>query len=346
MCRGCSSSSSHGRALWVTLLVLLATAPAGAGAAAGAPANPYAADAVVARVTEVSPHAATYENPPRVKLEVQEVIQGDPQADRRQAVWAPPPHDVDTGIVTENPRYKAWAATKMKGPDVGSRWILYGTLGVAGSGTERVFHVSSHVAVPFSDEERARAVRAARERAAARRKAAAEAEADRRANARIKALWRLLTSQQELETYTAEADLIVTGRWTSAATHANAIGIQVTSVLQGTVRQLPQKVEGKGKGDPRGPGGGDKADEGEHLLYIDFSAGPALEVLMDRDTEYLLFLSDQGVTFSHVSPCYRRIRSGDGVVILDEQALHAVKDALRRQAGRARDASPGARHRN
>jgi hypothetical protein len=81
-------------------------------ATAGGPPSPYEGDAVVATVTKVSSPVATFADPPHVTLEIQEVLQGEPSADRRNAIWTPPPHDVDTGTITDNPRYKAWAARR------------------------------------------------------------------------------------------------------------------------------------------------------------------------------------------------------------------------------------------
>jgi hypothetical protein len=329
MCLEQSPSFRHSPSARVAFLVLLALGPGGAQALAGQSADPREGDAVVASVTEVSGHAATYANPPRVKLQVREVLQGDPKTDRRQALWAPPPHDIDTGTVTDDPRYKAWAAKQMDGPAVGSRWILYGSSYASDPARSPVFYVSSQAAVPFSEQNLAAAVKAARERSERRRKLAEEADADQRANARIKALWRTSVGQQDLDRYAAEADLVVTARWVGSASAADAIGVRITSVLKGTLRELPGKQNAQAGATDERP------------RHIDFPAGPALQVLMDRDTEYLLFLSDQGVTFSHVSPCYPRIRTGDGAVIADELALQEVRDALRR-AGAGGKAAPGA----
>jgi hypothetical protein len=183
MCHGCRAITLRDTARCATLLVALVFVSGGTGALAGQTANPREADAVVATVTEVSSQASTYGDPPRVKLDVQRVLQGDPKTDRRQAIWAPPPHDVDTGTIYDNPRYKAWAAKKMKGPAVGSRWILYGSSSAADPAIAPVFYVSSEAAVPFSRENLVAAEKAAREWAERRRKRAQEAERDRRTNA-------------------------------------------------------------------------------------------------------------------------------------------------------------------
>jgi hypothetical protein len=92
----------------------------------GAPASPFWGDAVVAMVKEVTDKNATFGNPPRVKLEMVEVLRGDPKLDRTRAVWAPPDHGIDTGVVQENPRYKEWAGTPMRGPKVGEKYVLWG----------------------------------------------------------------------------------------------------------------------------------------------------------------------------------------------------------------------------
>ena len=302
----------------LTTAALLAITLAGATTQAGRSPNPYDGDAVVATVTGVSAHAATYANPPRVTLEVHEVLQGDPKTNRREAIWAPRPHDIDTGVIEDNPQYKAWAAKKMEGPAVGSRWILYGFSYSPHPAKPAIFHVSSEAAFPFSDEKLAAAKNAAIVWAEYHRKLNEEMEADRRADARLKAAWRTSTTRQDLEHFTAEADLVVTARWVSAASTADAIGVEITSVLKGQVRDHPDKAVR--------PAGGPR--------YIDFAAGPALQLLMDRQTEYLLFLSDAGVTFNHISPRYPRIRSGDGAVIANEEALRAVRDALQEGASR------------
>jgi hypothetical protein len=164
------------------LMILVAFAYGPAQALAGQPADPREGDAVVATITEVSGHAATYGNPPRVKLGVEQVLQGEAKTDRTHAVWAPPPHDVDTGTIYDNPRYKAWAATKMSGPAAGSRWILYGYSYPTDPAKDPVFYAASGAAMPFSEENLAKARKAAREWAERRRKLAEEAAPGKPAN--------------------------------------------------------------------------------------------------------------------------------------------------------------------
>ena len=100
---------------WLTMIALCGICPArGQGVAAGASYMGLEVwDIVVATVREVSPEPWTHGNPPRVALEVHDVLRGDAKADRSRALWAPPPHDIDYGPVEDNPRYKTWAARPM-----------------------------------------------------------------------------------------------------------------------------------------------------------------------------------------------------------------------------------------
>jgi hypothetical protein len=107
-----------------------------------------------------------------------------------------------------------------------------------------------------------------------------------------------------LYAYRNEADIIVTGRWVGAGSVPNAIGIEVTSVLKGEL------------------GGG--LDRQKPPRHISVPGSPALELLLDRDVEYLFFLSSKDAK----SSSYPRIRSGDGIVAADEQSLAAVRQAL------------------
>jgi len=144
-------------------------------------------DAIVATVRRVSEGAATNGNPPRVELEVHEVLRGDAKLDRKRAVFAPFPHDVDTGTIITNPRYKAWAQIKMTAPQVGSKWILCGGLDEVGG----VWYARATGIFEFSPERRLWAIKIIEETEAKRRAEVERREAEVKAQAEVRARWLL-----------------------------------------------------------------------------------------------------------------------------------------------------------
>jgi hypothetical protein len=81
---------------WFGAVMVVAGGAVGT-AQTGAPYLGLDAGDVVVATVKVSDHAATNGNPPRVELEIHEVLRGDAKVDRTRAVWVPMPHGVDFG---------------------------------------------------------------------------------------------------------------------------------------------------------------------------------------------------------------------------------------------------------
>jgi len=279
-----------------------------AGASAGAPhTSLHAGDVIVATVRKVSDHAATRGNPPRVVLEVHEVLRGDPKVDRSRAIWDPPLHDIDTGDVEKNPRFKAWAATPMAGPKVGDKMILWGWLARAPEG--KAFRAVSWGRFPYSKEKRAWAVKLIKKHAEQKRAREAKARAEKKALAEAKAQWRLKVSAEDIQRYITEADFVGIGRIVSGhagSTRETRIGLEISEILKGTKRK--------------------HYPNDRYFVHI-VVPGPVC-ALLDRRTSYLVFLSENGMELNPAAPTYPRIRSGDGIAIADRAAVKAAKDSI------------------
>jgi len=280
----------------------------GPGGAAGAPYMGLDGwDVVVATVRGVSAHAATHGNPPLVKLEVHELLRGDPEADRSRALWAPPPHDIDYGTVEDNPRYTAWAATAMDGPKPGDKMILFGSIVADRQG--KVFRVISWGRFPYSEAKRAWAVGLIDEHAEQRRAREAKQRAEQEALAKARAQWRAKVSADEIKGFAREAEFVGIGRIVSGAsggTQDASLDFEIREILKGTKRK---------------PYPGDR-------YFVQVVVPGRVCALLDRGTDYLLFLSEKGLKLTHAAPVYPRIASGDGVVIADAAAVAAAKEAL------------------
>jgi hypothetical protein len=84
-------------------------------------------DVLDATIIEVSKHAATNGNPPVVKLQVHEVLSGDPTIDRRTATWSAMPLPVDTQDEETLRAIDRWRSELLASPKPGTRWILLGS---------------------------------------------------------------------------------------------------------------------------------------------------------------------------------------------------------------------------
>ena len=292
----CVANGRHGAA---------AAAP---GAEAGAPCTSlHIGDVVVATVREVSTHAATHGRPPRVVLEVHEVLRGDPDADRSRAIWEPPPHDIDYGDVEKNPRYLTWKATPMAGPKVGDKMILWGWLVVSKEG--KVFHVLSWARFPYSDQKRAWALDLTRQHAEAKRAREAQKRAEEQTLAEKKAQWRAKVSAEQIQRYATEADFVGVGGIVSGGdggTQETQLDFEIREILKG---QKHKRYTG-------------------NRYFVQVVVPGHVCALLDRRTPYLLFLSEKGMELTPSAPRHPRIASGDGIVIADEAAVKAARAAI------------------
>ena len=134
-----------------------------------------AGDVFVATITRVEDKEATNSRPPRVWLNVHEVIRGNPKTVRSPAVWSPPFHGIDWGDGNQ-PELKLWRAQPLKGPKVGEKFILGGrALGVPPDEKDApAYNLFDFVRIPYSDAARARTIAHLAVLDAARRKYAEE----------------------------------------------------------------------------------------------------------------------------------------------------------------------------
>jgi hypothetical protein len=169
-----------------------------------------------------------------------------------------------------------------------------------------IFHAYSWHAYPFSAEKRTWAVKVIRDAAEEARCYAAKLEAEKKALAKAQAEWRAKTSADDLKKYAAQADFVAIGRIVGG--EANVVG---GFTLQ--VRILKGEKRREYKGDAN---------------FVEVSAPKDVQGLLDRETDYLVFLSLKGLKAGVVVDYYPSIRSGDGIVIADRKAVEAVKEAL------------------
>ena len=116
-------------------------------------------DVIVARVLTAAKGTPTNGAPPMVEIEVQEVLSGDPTRKPARALWEAVPHDIDWVGSDANARIAEWAARPLPGPAAGTTWLLVGSLDTT-SGQEWIFRVRPRGRFQYSEQMRARAVRA------------------------------------------------------------------------------------------------------------------------------------------------------------------------------------------
>jgi len=264
-------------------------------------------DVVVATVKKVSDHAATNGNPPRIELEIHEVLRGDAKADRSRAVWQPTPNGFDFGDPEMMRKaVEAWEALKFAGPKVGDKFVLWGE--IDGVSERPVFDVYSWHAYPFSAEKRTWAVKVIREAEEEARRYAAKLEVEKKALAKAQAEWRAKTSADDLKKFAAQADVVAVGRITSEYV-SGPMTIRVDQLLKGEKRK-------EHRGDTH---------------YVAITVPKEVRQLLDRETDYLLFLSADGMKPGPSSDAYPFIKASDGIVIADRKAVEAVKEAIERR---------------
>jgi hypothetical protein len=265
-------------------------------------------DVVVATVKKVSDHPATNGNPPRVELEIHEVLRGDAKADRTRAVWQPTPHGCDFGDAEMYRKFvETWETGKFAGPKVGDKFVLWGKM--TADKKNPVFDAYSWHAYKFTAEKRTWAVNVIRDAEEAARRYAAKLEAEKKALAKARTEWRAKTSTDDLKKYAAQADFVAIGRIVGG--EANVAG---GSTLQ--VRILKGETRKKYTGD---------------AYFVEVRAPKDVQGLLDRETDYLVFLTLDGLKTGVSVDFYPPIKTGDGIVIADRQAVEAVKEALGRK---------------
>ena len=286
--------------------------------AAGQRSNPWNSDIVAVTVKRVPDERPTNGNPPRVVLEVNEVIQGEAKKDRSLAVWTPTngghfdPESVHTQPELKK-KYDEWAKRPMDPPAVGSKWIVFGS--VVEHDGELTFRLDDRERYPYTREKHeqvAKVLRDARERL----------EADRKDFAAARATWRATVSDADVRKYVQEADFVGVGRVSvpSLGGEGDRLAfVEVREVLKGTPRYAEQSERGVyALSVPLARGVGD---------LISTTGGSYLTA----SEPHLVFLREHGAEIHPGSfgIRYARINAGDGVVIADEAALRAAREAAR-----------------
>jgi hypothetical protein len=258
---------------------------------------------VVAIVKEVDDKGATYGNPPRVKLEIGEVLRGDPKAERTHAVFAPPDHGIDTGVIEENPRYKEWARTPMQGLKVGEKLILWGTSVLADN--KSLFYVGANSA--FSDEKRQAAIQQVKRDEDSLLKYKKELEAEKQKHLEDVKKWRQGVSADDIRKYAAVAEFVGVGRLPGGSFGLGEEVVacfEIQSILKGKQEKLFTI----------------------NSYFVVFRMSRKLFDLLDRETDYVVFLKSTGTSLSASAASYERIPLGDGVVIADEQVTKSLSE--------------------
>ena len=308
-------------------------------------------DAVVATVKKVSEHEGTNKNPPTVELEVHEVLRGDAELNRTSAVWKPAPMGILCPVGLDMKKLtKDWEDKKLAGPKVGDKLILWGEM--SGDKKKPVFEAFTWEIYPFSDEKKTWAVKTIKAIEEEIRRADERRAAEQKAKAKALADWRAKVTTDDLTKYAAEADVVLVGRIASTAESTDQLWHAFNAyVLKGENLPKPLGAEFnerfyRGLATVTGLSCipvRDTIHVEVHLpravgsLLPDWLVPAAVKRLLprvswydhlDRDTDYLLFLTLEGATPQPVSVVYKPTKSGDGVVIADQKALATVKEAL------------------
>jgi hypothetical protein len=264
-------------------------------------------DIIVAVVRGVSTHRPTYGNPPRVELDIQERLRGDPKVKRSPARWQPPSHDIDYVGGDSAERLREWKARPMPQPEVGCKWILWGKFGSPQTG----FVVWSDPRLPYSEDSRREALGMIQEGEQWLRRTRAEYAARCAARAEAQAKWRARVSAKDIERYCKEADFVAIGKYAGRYS-----GFEVSEVLKGFRRDL------------------------DDLLGRDFhAAAPSpyhalvamprdIWPLLDWDALCLLFLSEKNAVLYGSQVQYTVLPETEGFVLADAEALRAARGAL------------------
>jgi hypothetical protein len=286
---------------------LVVSAGAQAPAKGGAPAPPLSrealahfgwSDAVVASVVAVDDRKATNSNPPRLELRIHEVLRGDKWLNRRRATWKPPMGP----LCGNDPELPRWLATPFKGPNAGTKWILWGRVEKTGQGDR--FNVWAWPRLPYSKEEEQKTRTLVRQVEQAVREYEAGRAAEEKKVREAKARWRACVSAKDLADFAAAADFVGVGKRISD----QGPTYEITTILKGQKRH----------------------EYRDNLYFVKVGFAKEVEGLLDRETDYLLFLNEKVTPHLPGGAIYRPVALGDGIVIADPAALQAVRKALER----------------
>jgi hypothetical protein len=273
---------------------------------AGAPYEALdAGDVFVATITRVQDKDATNARPPRVWLNVHEVIRGEAKMVRSPALWSPPFHGIDWGDGNQ-PELKRWYAAPLKGPKVGQKFILGGKLfKLAPDEDEKDapnYYLFDFVRIPYSDEARTKTIAHLAALDVERRKYAAELAAAAKERELRGQKWRAALTDRVIDQRTQEADIVAIGQITSGA------GYEFETML---------------KGQPRGSTGA------KYFVTLPSDGyDPRIADIVYQRPRCILFLSEQNLIVSVTGIQAQLIDPYEGIVLADAAAIAAVKASL------------------
>jgi hypothetical protein len=273
--------------------------------AAGAPPPAFSQHEVFTGVIKEVPAGDwTFGNPPKVIVEVEEVLFGKSQKGKLTVVWGPPTNDFDT--TDREPEIKLWKTRKLEIPKVGEKWII-------GANPFRdEWYSSAGSRVMWSKENKARIIV---DREAAERFLKDELRRQNRTPEEIskaRSKWRDSIKEEDIKNWTAKADFIAVGKTLglSGSGEKWQCTFGVEEVLKGQYRWKYSH------------------DQEQVRVYV---KGNIAELLMPWNDRCLLFLSERGMGIGSIPPPFY-MPVGDVVAVPDEAAMKIVRQALKDNA--------------
>jgi hypothetical protein len=277
------------------------------GTPVGGGGQPYealdAGDVVVATITRVEDKNATNSHPPRVWLEIHEILRGEAKTVRSPALWSPPFHGIDWGDGNQ-PELRRWKTAPLKGPKAGQKFILGGRSlePVAHEKGAPAYELFAFVRIPYSDEAREKVIANLQTLEAAHRKYTAEQAAAAKERELRRQEWRAAIDEKVIDKRTQEADAVAIGQLVSSGTY------EIETLL---------------KGQPRMSTGGKYfvtlPSEGYDSRIAD---------LVAERPRCILFLSEKSLVASVTDIHAQLVDPYEGIVLADAAAIAAVKASL------------------
>lgn len=265
-----------------------------------------AGDVFVATITRVEDKDATNARPPRVWLEVHEVLRGDAKTARSPAVWSPPFHGIDWVGGNASELLKQWKARPYKGPKVGQKFILGGKLYKPAKGEkgEPDYHLFSFVRIPYSDKARTATLASLAALDAEHRKYADEQAAEKKERDARRQEWRAALSDRVIDQRTQEADVVAIGQIVGSSTY-----------------EFETLLKGKPPGSTSVKYYVTLPSDGYDKRIVD---------LVNERPRCILFLSDKNLVASTGGLYAQLVDPYEGIVVADDAAIAAVKASLKK----------------
>jgi hypothetical protein len=265
-----------------------------------------AGEVFVATVTRLEDEGATNANPPKIWLEVHEVLRGRSIRKRSPVLWSPPHHDFDyseEGLAA----LKRWEATPMKGPKVGEKFILGGQFLAMAEGDyiNGDYVLLPFVRTPYSDEARQRTIVELKRLVEMHKKNAARRAAESEERTSRKQAWRATLDAKRIDHWTRKADAVAIG------THISGNTFCIKRMLKGRERMLSGT---------------------SYLISLPpdrFDKRIVDLVIGDRPT-CVLFISEERIVAGASSVEANLIDPYEGAVLADAAAIAAVEASLKK----------------